>query len=711
MLNGVESAPLLYGLTDAPGSRWSWEEIPTRNIALFASNGVRLFQADLWFEQMIGEDDQLSIALARRQVAGVLAACPDAAVMLRVHVNAPQWWLDRHPGETVGYSGVEPEPEHPWSLQRPLAQDAGRPRRASFCSRPWLDWASAHLRDFCARLAETPEGGAVFGIQVANGVYGEWHQFGFLAHDPDTGEASTEAFRAWLRRRYREEAVLATAWRQHDLTWNDIAVPDTAAREIADAGPLRDPRQGRAVIDYFQFQHEKLAEVVLHLSATVKAAWPRPVITAAFFGYFHNLFGRHAAGGHLSLDRVLASPVLDCLCAPQSYEPAARGMGGTGHSRGLIDPVRRAGKLWLDEMDQPTTVSGCPWDPTFKSDLNADVAVHLRNMLQGITRGAGAWWYDFGPTAGTPEAVRYGPIGWWDHPRLQADVAAIMRLVKARLADTYTRRADVLVVQDPWSFVHTVGKRLLPEGVKLGVVPTTQGDLVTPLGVDGLIAGLNQSGMVHDEALPHELATMDLTPYKLVIYATAAVLDATQRAILRQRVATEGRHVVLTGFAGWGDGEAAGPELAAQLTGLSVTLHEASSAKLALSFDGVAADVDLGGPLAVPAFAADGVEVLGRWADGQPAAVTRTATQAVWGAFAVAPAQPVVLRALGRRAGCHVINDHDETTLAGAGLVIVHTLAGGRRRLVSPDGAVIEAELPPGSTVVFDSRSGDRLIG
>ena len=58
-----------------------------------------------------------------------------------------------------------------------------------------------------------------------------------------------------------------------------------------------------------------------------------------------------------------------------------------------------------------------------------------------------------------------------------------------------------------------------------------------------------------------------------------------------------------------------------------------------------------------------------------------------------------------------MINDHDETTLAGAGLVIVHTLAGGRRRLVSPDGAVIEAELPPGSTVVFDSRSGDRLIG
>ena len=116
MINGVEEAPLIYGLTDSLGSRWTWEEMPARNIAVFASNGVKLFLADIWFEQMIGEDDQLDITLARKQVAGVLEQCPDAAVMLRVHVNALQWWLDRNPSEMVGYADVELEQEQPWSL-------------------------------------------------------------------------------------------------------------------------------------------------------------------------------------------------------------------------------------------------------------------------------------------------------------------------------------------------------------------------------------------------------------------------------------------------------------------------------------------------------------------------------------------------------------------------------------------------------------------
>ena len=138
MINGTEQVPLIYGLTDSPGSRWTWEEMPARNISVFASNGVRLFLADIWFEQMIGEDDQLDITLARKQVAGVLEQCPEAAVMLRLHVNAPQWWLDRHPDALVGYADTEPEPEHPWTVARDvrvLAQVAGSNGRRVTCKR------------------------------------------------------------------------------------------------------------------------------------------------------------------------------------------------------------------------------------------------------------------------------------------------------------------------------------------------------------------------------------------------------------------------------------------------------------------------------------------------------------------------------------------------------------------------------------------------
>ncbi|MCF7689555.1 MAG: beta-galactosidase [Cephaloticoccus sp.] len=710
-LNGQRVAPLLYGLTDSPGARWSWEEVPARNLALFASSGLRLFQADLWFEQMIGSDDRLDITLARRQVAGVLAACPDAAVMLRLHVNAPQWWLDQHPDECVGYADTEPEPEHPWSLQRPLAQDAGHPRRASFSSRAWLEWAGQHLRSFCTDLAATREGGAVFGLQIANGVYGEWHQFGFLHHDPDHGPAATAAFRAWLQTRYTSEEKLALAWAQPGLKWAAITPPDSAARETADCGILRDPRRQRQVIDYFHFLHGQLADTILALAEMVKESWPRPIITAAFFGYFHSMFGRLAAGGHLALDRVLASPHLDCLCAPQSYVPTARAPGGTGHARGLIDPVRRAGKLWLDEMDQPTTVSGCPWDKTFVNTAVDDVAVQIRNILQPVTRGGGVWWYDFGPTAGTPEAVRYGLIGWWDDPRLQADAARLHALVSARTNGPLARPADVLVVHDPWSFAHTVGRRIPPAGAKFGTTPELQGDLVSPIAIDALVEGLHQSGLIHEEALLSELPLLELAPFRLVIFATTPVLDTTQLDCIRSRLGQDDRHIVFTGFTGWSDGERAEAGCAETTTGFPQRLHWANPATLVFSVNGTKETRNLSGAGELPSFGETGVEVIGRWQDGVAAAVRRNEPGVTWWAFTVAPSKPALLREIGRSAGCHIVNEADETTLLGAGLLVVHTLSGGTRTLRPPGGPDIVADLPPRSSVVFDSVTGERLHG
>ena len=113
LLNGTPHAPLIYALTDCPGARRTWEEVPARNIWLFGQQGVRLFQADLWFEEMLGQDDRLDITLARKQIAGVLAACPEGAVMIRLHVNAPAWWLARHPDECVGYADAEVSASEP----------------------------------------------------------------------------------------------------------------------------------------------------------------------------------------------------------------------------------------------------------------------------------------------------------------------------------------------------------------------------------------------------------------------------------------------------------------------------------------------------------------------------------------------------------------------------------------------------------------------
>jgi len=710
LIDGRPTAPLMYALTDSPGARWSWEEVPARNIALFAEHGCRLFQADIWLEQVLDPEGALDLTLARRQVAGIVAACPDACVMLRVHLNAPPEWCARHPDECAGYADAPAEPETRRGLERWLGRDNDAPVRASFYSERWRAWAREHLGRFCAGLAATPEGAAVFSIQVAYGVYGEWHQFGFFCHDPDTGPAAEAAFRRWLAALHGGEAGVARAWRRPGLTLAEVRAPDSAARESAHVALLRDPVAQRSVIDYFTFLHEGLADTVIMMAGTVRESWPRPVVTASFFGYFYCLFGREAAGGHLAVARVLASPQVDCLCASPVYTPGALPLGGTGHAKGLLGAVRRAGKLWLDEMDRATSVSGCPWDRNFSSTIPDDVAVLRRNLLQPVTRGGGAWCYDFGMVAGTPVFTRLGAIGWWDEPRLQAEFARLLALAQGRAGRPYARAADVLVIHDPWSFAHLAGARHIPEHMVFGVMPTSRVDPVSRLLTDGVAESLHQSGLIHDDALLSELPELDFSPFRLVVLATTAVLDAAQRRLIADRVAAAGRHVVLLAYAGWSDGMAVGPEVAEAWSGFATRLHPAEKAEQTLQFDGEKEVLGLDRPFGVPAFATPAAQVVGRWEDGSPSAVWREAPEAVWWAFGLPPNSPGTWRALGRRAGCRVVNDHDETTLLGDGLLVVHTVAGGERTLRPPGGPVIRVTLAARSTTVFEAATGAVLL-
>src|SRR5690606_22562190 len=133
--------------------------------------------------------------------------------------------------------------------------------------------------------------------------------------EPDSSTAAEAAFRRWLLRRYESEEGVARAWHQPGLSLNSVKAPTVAARETSDVATLRDPVKQRSVIDYYTFLHEELADTVIMMAKTVRASWPRPVVTASFFGYFYCLFGREAAGGHLGIGRLLASPHLDCVCA------------------------------------------------------------------------------------------------------------------------------------------------------------------------------------------------------------------------------------------------------------------------------------------------------------------------------------------------------------------------------------------------------------
>ncbi|MEO6759530.1 MAG: hypothetical protein ABIO24_08760, partial [Saprospiraceae bacterium] len=208
-VNQQPELPFLYALTHVTGGRWSWEELPAHNLRQTVTAGVRLFQVDLWMEDIWLENTpKLNMALARRQIRGVVDACPNGAVVLRLHVNAPFWWNRTHPEECVQYADG-PNQDLPVGL--PFNYEDGdvvRANRASLASERWRQEAGTKLREFCRRLSRTPEGKAVIGLHISGGVYGEWHPWGFIKQEPDVSAPMQVAFRKWLKIKYHSDENL-----------------------------------------------------------------------------------------------------------------------------------------------------------------------------------------------------------------------------------------------------------------------------------------------------------------------------------------------------------------------------------------------------------------------------------------------------------------------------------------------------------------------
>ena len=210
-INSRAYSPMFYALTDQPGGRWSTDDIPQLNIKLFADVGIRLFQLDLPMDCIWMENGEISLETAKKQVRGVLEVCPDAAIFFRLHVNAPKWWIKKHPEENVKYDKFEAKPDPAMADRQYIYHDAGLAERFSLASKKWRDESSEKVKEFCEKFSKTEEGNHLAGIQVACGIYGEWHYWGLLYWEADLSEPMRIHFSEWLRKKYRNSESLQKA--------------------------------------------------------------------------------------------------------------------------------------------------------------------------------------------------------------------------------------------------------------------------------------------------------------------------------------------------------------------------------------------------------------------------------------------------------------------------------------------------------------------
>ena len=685
LVDGDPLYPMMYALTE--GGRFTWEDVPQRNLRHFAELGFRLFQIDVWFRDIWAEDGSLDMNVVLRQIRGVLDVRVDAAVIIRLHVDAPHWWTRQNPGECVAYAAGPVEED---------AGDLGRCLRNSLASGKWRDAASAKLVEFCSRLEEMSVGRALIGLHLAGGVYGEWHYWGF-PHEPDTGLAMTRAFRAWLRAKYGRVEALRAIWRDPEATFDTATVPGLDERAHTSAGVFRDPRLEREVIDYAQCHQEIVAGNVIHFCRAAKESWPRPLVTGVFYGYFFCM-REMASGGHLEIERVLQSPFVDYLSAPLSYELDARRLGGSGHFRCLTESVTLHRKLWLSEMDHPTLLGDTfgREEPFRQTTVPGAIAVMRRNTAQSLVRGQGMWWYDFGPK---------GAGGWWDHPDLLAEVGRLKNLADSLVDKPYRPVADVLFVYDAECFYY------------LGL-PRGDVDPVSFAAINRTIAQACHSGCAFDTVLLADLPLADLERYRVVVFAHTPCLTREQRAFIAEKVAKDGRTLVWVYAPGYTDGDTLDLARMADVTGMGlkqVTLSEPPAFVVgANALAPGSPEIRLGTDVPVhPLFGVkdDGAAAFAEYAGTGHAALAKKSLAESTSWFCGLPLRdPNLMRAIFREGGAHVYSEQGDAIVAGGGILCIHTEPGGARSIQLPGGGRVETEVPPRSTTLFDLKTGKRLI-
>lgn len=603
------------------------------------------------------------------RVQMVLDANPNAYFFPRLYVHAPKWWSEAHPDDIVLMDPGDGKPV-------PFIHAGGKPA-PSWASEAWRRDTVEGLRRLIAHVEASPYADRCIGYHIASGTTEEWMMWGGNEDQwVDYSPVNTARFRQWLRKTYGTVEALRANWHDTDVTFETAAIPTRQQRMQSRLGALRDPETEQASVDYALYTADLVADTIDTLCGAVKKFTNREKIAGAFYGYILQLCGeqRQQNAGHLALAKVLASRNVDFLCSPTSYAFRQIGGEGTSHFMSLYGSVRRHGKLWFNENDIRTSVSGGnPGEWGRPADVAGDILQQDKESAHVLAEGAGQWWFDVGGN-------RY------DDPRLMARIATLV--AAATKAQTYDRTPadEVAMVVDERS-----------------IARWRVGDPVGALYLLQQLPALHRMGAPVGHYLLSDLTR--IKDHRLFLFMNAVAPDAEERRAID---ALKGGGRVLVFFHAPGciaDGrfdEAAMERLTSIRLRLSPTPEKlrvtvAGGDRIADGLMGTALGADLDS--APVAFADDpDATVLGTFADGRAGLVVKR--HADWTAvFCSVPLMPAAfLRRLGEVAGVHSYLNTEDVVWAARGILSVSVKDAGDREIRLPQTSDVR-DLFTGETV------------
>ncbi len=323
-------------------------------------------------------DEQISATLDR-----FLASTGDTPFFLRVWLGPPAAWLADHPQDNWRYEDGTPS------------------GYASPASAPWRAFAAENLEYLLRLIHASPYGRRLAGIVPCYYQTGEW-----VAWEPDRqagfDEATTTAYAQWLQSKYATLAKLNSAWGMNAPDWPSAAhPPSTAERAQGGFGILRTARERRAQ-DWAEFYATLMPAAIDAVAGAIKRVSSEKLLVGVFYGYtveltFSDVWPQQA--GHLGLHELLASPHIDFLGSPYSYDSNSRAPGLPLDFMGPADSAALHGKLYFLEEDTFTHLAQAPTKdliaPGYAQrthNMDETLAVLTRNLGTCLAHGIILYW-------------------------------------------------------------------------------------------------------------------------------------------------------------------------------------------------------------------------------------------------------------------------------------------------------------------------------
>ncbi|MCS6829725.1 MAG: beta-galactosidase, partial [bacterium] len=351
---------------------------------------------------------------------------PQGYIMFRVVFTPPPDWHKLYPEAMTTYAdGSTGEP--------------------SFASERYWQEAESALTLLVRQLEVTEEARYILGYHLDCREWFYEYQRGY-----DYSPAAQEAFRQWLRTRYKNDVVaLRAAWHDGSVNFTSASVP-TYRGEASCATVLYEYRKGQRYVDYLRFASEVIARRIVTLSRIVKRACENRRLVAVSYGYVLDFAVPHS--GHLALSEVLSAQSIDLICAPVSYRD--RRPAQPGSVPVPVASVRLHGKLFVleDDTKPHTAHTETPDDYNPRcQDAEATRQVRLRNATTALVHHAGISWMDL-----------WGE-GWVNDHELWQRAAKLSDLYLTHIRQRLPETPEVAVIVDERSVARIQSPRSLLE--------------------------------------------------------------------------------------------------------------------------------------------------------------------------------------------------------------------------------------------------------